>query len=135
MVRSVDSLSRVQVFCNHVGCGTSGCLSITILDAYSYSCLLNQWCYLSTSFSLVSFLLPPLVLPSIRVVSSTSVLYIRWPKYWSFSACTSSSKEYSGLILVSKVLIILNGFSRRFFWCQERLKTGVERDDIGKTIR
>ena len=38
-------------------------------------------------------LLPPLVLPSIRVFSNKSVLHIRWPKYWSFSP----SNEYSGL--------------------------------------
>ena len=33
---------------------------------------------------------------SIRVFSNESVLYIRWPKYWSFSI--SLSNEYSGLI-------------------------------------
>ena len=42
-------------------------------------------------------LLPPLVFPSIRVFSSESVLYIRWPKYWSFSFSISPSNEYSGL--------------------------------------
>ena len=36
--------------------------------------------------------------PSIRVSSKWSVLCIRWPKYWSFSFCISSSNEYSGLI-------------------------------------
>ena len=43
-------------------------------------------------------LLPPSVLPSIRVFSNESVLHIRWPKYWSFSFSTSPSNEYSGLI-------------------------------------
>ena len=43
-------------------------------------------------------LLPPSVSPSIRVFSNESVLYIRWPKYWSFSFSISSSNEYSGLI-------------------------------------
>ena len=43
-------------------------------------------------------LLPPSVFPSIRVCSSESVLYIRWPKYWSFSFGLSPSKEYLGLI-------------------------------------
>ena len=28
-------------------------------------------------------LLPPSILPSIRVFSNESVLHIRWPKYWS----------------------------------------------------
>ena len=43
-------------------------------------------------------LLLPSVFPSIRVFSNESVLYIRWPKYWSFSFSISSSNEYSGLI-------------------------------------
>ena len=43
-------------------------------------------------------LLPPSILPSIRVLSNESVLYIRWPKYWSFNFSNSPSNEYSGLI-------------------------------------
>ena len=43
-------------------------------------------------------LLPPSILPSIRIFSNESVLLIRWPKYWSFSFSISSSNEYSGLI-------------------------------------
>ena len=43
-------------------------------------------------------LLLPSIFPSIRVFSSESVLRIRWPNYWSFSFCISSSNEYSGLI-------------------------------------
>ena len=36
------------------------------------------------------------IFPSITVFSNESVLYIRWPKCWSFSM--SPSNEYSGLI-------------------------------------
>ena len=43
-------------------------------------------------------LLPPSIFPSIRVFSNESALYIRWPKYWSFSFSISPSNEYSGLI-------------------------------------
>ena len=52
-------------------------------------------------------LLLPSILPSIKgqrskipasVFSSESALYIRWPKYWSFSFSISPSNEYSGLI-------------------------------------
>ena len=43
-------------------------------------------------------LLLPSIFPSIRVFSSESVLYIRWPKYWSFSFSISPSSEYSRLI-------------------------------------
>ena len=43
-------------------------------------------------------LLPPSVIPSIRVFSNESGLHIRWPKYWSFSFSISPSNEYSALI-------------------------------------
>ena len=43
-------------------------------------------------------LLQPSIFPSIRVISSESVLHIRWPKYWSFSFSISPADEYSGLI-------------------------------------
>ena len=42
--------------------------------------------------------LPSLIFPSIRVFSNESVLFIRWPKYWSFSFSISLSNEYSGLV-------------------------------------
>ena len=45
---------------------------------------------------------PLLLLPSIfssnRVFSNESALYIRWPKYWSFSFNISPSNEHPGLI-------------------------------------
>ena len=43
-------------------------------------------------------LLLPSIFPSISVFSNESVLYIRCPKYWSFSFSLSPSDEYSGLI-------------------------------------
>ena len=43
-------------------------------------------------------LLLPSIFRRIRVFSNESVLWIRWPKYWSFSFSTSPSNEYSGLI-------------------------------------
>ena len=43
-----------------------------------------------------SLLLLPSIFPSVRVFSSESALYIRWPKYWSFSFSISPSN--SGLI-------------------------------------
>ena len=43
-------------------------------------------------------LLLPSIFPSIRVFSNKSGLRIRWPNYWSFSFCISSSNECSGLI-------------------------------------
>ena len=43
-------------------------------------------------------LLLPSIFPSIRVFPNESALYIRWPKYWSFSFNISPSNEHSGLI-------------------------------------
>ena len=43
-------------------------------------------------------LLLPSLFPSIRVFSNESVLFIRWPKYCSFSFSISPSNEYSGPI-------------------------------------
>ena len=43
-------------------------------------------------------LLLPSIFPSIRVFSNELALYIRWPKYWSFSFNISPSNEHPGLI-------------------------------------
>ena len=40
----------------------------------------------------------PSIFSSIRVFSNELALYIKWPKYWSFSISISPSNEYSGLI-------------------------------------
>ena len=42
-------------------------------------------------------LLPPSILPIIRVFSNESVLHIRWPKYWSFNFSISPFNEHPGL--------------------------------------
>ena len=44
------------------------------------------------------FLLLPSIFPSIRVFSNESALYIRWPKYWSFSVSISPFSEHPGLV-------------------------------------
>ena len=40
----------------------------------------------------------PSIFPSIRIFSNVSAIWIRWPKFWSFSFSTSLSNEYSALI-------------------------------------
>ena len=95
---SVLSLSRVQLFATPWPAACEASLSIT-----------NSWSLLKlTSIESVMpsnhlilchpLLLLPSIFPSIRVLSSESVLRIRWPKYWSFSFSISPSNEYSGLI-------------------------------------
>ena len=43
-------------------------------------------------------LLLPSIFPSIRVFSNELALWIRWPKYWSFSFNISPSNEHPGMI-------------------------------------
>ena len=43
-------------------------------------------------------LLPPSIVPNIRVFSNKSVLHIRWSQYWSFSFNISPSNEHLRLI-------------------------------------
>ena len=61
-------------------------------------------------------LLPPSILPSIRVFSNESILHIRRPKYWSFSFSISPSSELEGLMLQLTGWISLQskGLSRVF---------------------
>ena len=60
---------------------------------------------------------PAFNFPSIRVFSNESALYIRWPKYWSFSFSISPSNKYLGLISSTIDYLILlqsKGLSRVF---------------------
>ena len=59
----------------------------------SNSCPLNRWYHLILCHP---DLLLPTVFLSICVFSNELALFLRWPKYWSFSI--SPSNEYSGLI-------------------------------------
>ena len=40
------------------------------------------------------------IFPSIRVFSNESLLYIRWPKYWSFTFNISPTNEHPGMISI-----------------------------------
>ena len=67
------------------------------LRACSKSCPLSLWCHLTISSSIIAL---SSCLQSCPASGSLpmSVLWIRWPKYWSFSFSISPSNEYSGLI-------------------------------------
>ena len=94
---AVQSLSRVQFFATpwpeiHQA-SLSFMISLSLLKFISIELVMPSnhliLCCLSPS-------LLPSIFPSIRVFSNEPALYIRWPKYWSFSI--SPSNEYSGLI-------------------------------------
>ena len=97
-ISSGQSLSRVQLFVTPWTAACQASLFITncrmLLKHMSTELLMPS----NHLILCCPLLLPPSILPSIRVFSNESVLHIRWPKYWSFSFSISPSNEYSGLI-------------------------------------
>ena len=95
---SVQSLSHVQLFATPWIAARQASLSIT--NSWSLLKLMSIKLVMPSNHLILCrlLLLPPSIFPSIRVLSSESVLHIRWPKYWSFSFSISPSNEYSGLI-------------------------------------
>ena len=97
VVSVVQSLSCVQLFATPWIAARQASLFITnsqsLLKLMSVKLVMP-----SNHLILCCPLLLPSVFPSIRIFSSESVLYIRWPKYWSFSFRISPSNEYSALI-------------------------------------
>ena len=62
-------------------------------------------------------LLLPSIFRSIRVFSNESALFIRWPKYWSFSFNISPFNEHPGLIsfrMTGWISLQSKGLSRIF---------------------
>ena len=95
---SVQSLSHVRLFATPWAAARQASLSIT--SSQSLPRFTSTESVMASNHLILccSLLLAPSIFPSIRVFSSESVLYIRWPKYWSFSFNISPSSEHSGLI-------------------------------------
>ena len=95
--QSVQSLSRVRLFATPWTAAFQASLSIT--NSRSLLKLISIESVMPSNYLILCCpLLPPSIIPSIRVFSNESVLQFRWPKYWSFSFSNSPSNEYSGLI-------------------------------------
>ena len=95
---SVQSLSHVQLFATP---WTAACqYSLSMTTSWSLLKLMSIESVMPSNHLILCcpLLLPPSIFPSMKLFSSESVLYIRWPKYWSFSFSISPSNEYSGLI-------------------------------------
>ena len=95
---SVQLLSRVRLFAIPWTAACQASLSIT--SSWSLLKLMSIESVMPSNHLILChpLLLPPSILPSIRVFSSESFLHIRWPKYWSFSFSISPFNEHSGLI-------------------------------------
>ena len=94
---SVQSLNHVRLF---VTPWTAACqASLSITHSQSPPKLMSIESVMPSNHLLCCpLLLLPSIFPNIRVFSNDSVLYIRWPKYWSFSFNISPSNEHPGLI-------------------------------------
>ena len=95
---SVQSLSRVRLFATPWTAARQASLSIT--NSWSLPKLMSIDSVMPSNHLILChpLLLPPSIFPSIRVFSNESALYVRWPKYWSFSFNISPSSKYPGLI-------------------------------------
>ena len=95
---SVQSFSHVHLFATPWTASSQASLSIT--NSQSLLKLVSSKLVMPSNHLILCcplFLLPS-IFPSIRIFSNELVLYIRWPKYWSFSFNISPSNEHSGLI-------------------------------------
>ena len=97
MEDSVQSFSRVRLFETQWTAAHQASLSIT--NSHSLLKLMSIKMVMPSNHLILchTLLFLPSIFPSIRVFSNESALYIRWPKYWSFSFNISPSNEYSGL--------------------------------------
>ena len=95
---SVHSLSRVRLFETPWIAVRQASLSIT--TSWSLLKLMSIEMAMPSNHLILCcpLLLPPSIIPSIRVFPNESVLRFRWPKHCSFGFSISPSNEYSGLI-------------------------------------
>ena len=84
--------------CDPMNCSTRASLSIT--NSQSLLKPMSIKSVMPPNHLILCCPLPLLlsIHPSIRVFSNQSTLWIRWPKYWSFSFSISPSSEHPGLI-------------------------------------
>ena len=97
-ISSVQLLSRVRLFVTLWTAARQASLSIT--NSQSLLKFMSIELVMPSNYLILRhpLLLPPSIIPSIRVFSNESVLRIRWQKCWSFSFSISPSNKYSGLI-------------------------------------
>ena len=95
---SVQSLSHVWLFAIPWTAAHQASLSIT--NSQRLPKLMSIESVMPSNHLILCrhLLLLPSIFPSIRVFSNESALYIKWPKYWSFSVNISPSSGHPRLI-------------------------------------
>ena len=98
MCSSVQLLSCVRLFATPWTAAHQASLSIT--NSRSLPKLMSTVSVMPSNHLILCYplLLLPSIFSSIGVFSNESALWIRWPKYWSFSFNISPFSEHSGLI-------------------------------------
>ena len=113
---AVQSLRHVWLFATPCTAARQASLSLTI--SWSLLTLMPIESVMPSNHLILCHpLLLPSIFPSIRVFSNELALWIRWPKYWSFSFSISPSNEYSGwfpLGLTSLTSLLSKGLSKIF---------------------
>ena len=97
-IRSDQSVSRVRLFATPWITACQASLSITNSRSSLRLTSIEPVMPSSHLILCLPLLLLPPIPPSITVFSNESTLYMRWPKYWSFSFSIIPSKETPGLI-------------------------------------
>ena len=95
---SVQQLNHVRLFAIP---WTAACqTSLSITNSWSLPKFVSIESVMPSNHLILCrpLLLLPSIFPSIREFSNESALYIRWPKYWSFSFNISPSNENPDLI-------------------------------------
>ena len=94
---SVQSLGRVRLFATPWTTARKASLSIT--NSRSSLKPMSMESVMPSNHLILChpLLLQPSIFPRIRVFSKESALFIRWPKYWSFSFTISPSNAHPGL--------------------------------------
>ena len=95
---SVQSLSRVWFCATPWTTACQATLSITSTRSLLKLMSIESVMPSNNPIPYRPLFLPPSIFPSISVFSNESVLWIRWPNYWSLSFNISPYNEYLGLI-------------------------------------
>ena len=96
--RSVQSLSRIQCFATPWSAARQASLSFPNSQSLLKFMSIKLAMPANHSSSVVLFLSCLQSFPASGSFFKESALYIRWPKYWSFSFSSSLSNEHPGLI-------------------------------------
>ena len=114
---AVQSLSHVWLFVTPWTAAHQEPLSFTIFQSLLKLTFIEMMMPSNCLIFCHPLLLLPSIFPSIRAFFNELALYIRWPKYWSFSFSISPSNEYSGwfpLGLTGYISLQSKGLSRVF---------------------